>query len=251
MDEILQKLTRKTNRRGTEYWEDTYGNVVAKRCTKCGEAKLLTEYNRCIQSLGGVLPSCKNCKAKYRLRNREKIAESQRDYYVRNREKLVENQKEYSREYYVRNREKVIERHRDYCVRNREKYKAIVQRRRARLANLPDDWSLAERLETYNHFGGCALTGSSDIHWDHVIPIATGHGGTTTGNMIPIKAELNKSKRDSNVFEWFDYAKERFNLDQTKFDELIDYLANINDMTVEEYRRRVYWCFENRRESAS
>ncbi len=295
LTETLSTLVRKANRKGTDYWEDSEGNVVAKRCTKCGEAKLLSEFTRRENGLGGAYPSCRVCNnlqmREYQKRNRQELAEKRREYYLRKRDKRLEYNRdycqrnrdkvaEYQREYRLRNRDRLSEQKRDYYLRNRdkrvayereyrklnrvkiqevirnyrarnpEKIREIRLRRKARLAGLPDDWTAEEQLEAHNHFGGCALTGSPDIQWDHVIPISWGHGGTTAGNMIPLRSDLNNSKHDRNIFEWFSDNKERFNLSQTKFDELIEYLAKVNDMTVEEYRDYVYRCHDNPIESA-
>jgi hypothetical protein len=116
------------------------------------------------------------------------------------------------------------------------------ERRRARERSLPDTFTLTQLNETLAQFnGGCALTGDSfAIHWDHVIPLATGHGGTIYGNMIPLRADLNVSKSDANIFEWFKTNKQRFELSQERFDALIRWLAQVNEMSTSEYRDYVY-----------
>ena len=95
--------------------------------------------------------------------------------------------------------------------------------------------------------GGCALTGSDDFQFDHVIPIDTGRVGSVVENLIPLNSRLNSAKHARNIFDWFADNRERFGLSQRKFDELIEYLADINEMTVEEYRDYVYWCHDNPR----
>ncbi len=118
-------------------------------------------------------------------------------------------------------------------------------------ARLPYEWGNVEQSEVLSRFdGGCALTGNSDIEWDHAIPVSTGHGGTTRKNMYPLRQDLNSSKGSLNIFEWFETAKERFNLEQSRFDALIEYLSKLNGMTTKEYRDYVYWCHENPRDAA-
>lgn len=115
--------------------------------------------------------------------------------------------------------------------------------RRARLLNLPNTFTLKEKRATLRHFGGCALTsGPYDLHWDHVIPIAVGHAGTTKGNMLPLRSYLNTSKNDRNIFDWFYANQSRFYLSQSRFDFTIAYLADLNGMTSAEYRDYVYEC---------
>src|SRR5699024_2349289 len=120
-------------------------------------------------------------------------------------------------------------------------------RRRTRKSKLPCNFTakdLESLLRTFNN--SCALTGRKDnLQIDHVIPLATGHGGAIYGNMAPLTGVLNSSKNDANIFEWFEANRQRFELSQDKFDRLIDFLAEANDMTVEEYRDYVYWCHKN------
>jgi hypothetical protein len=263
-------LTEKKNRKGTVYFEDN-GVIVAKTCAKCNEVKSLDAFTKHKAGLGGRESSCKDCKAgyyidnkadyveryennkahlhevmrKYYEANKESIAEYQRRYYAENKEVISERYRAYRRD----NKEYLTELSRKWRQNNSEKAMLITERRRARKQSLPDDFTEDQMLETLNFFGGCALTGAIDsLHWDHAIPLATGFGGTTFGNMIPLRGDLNMSKSDANIFEWFDANKERFNLSQERFYLLIEWLADVNDMTTEEYRSYVYWCFDNKRD---
>lgn len=101
-----------------------------------------------------------------------------------------------------------------------------------------------------SHFGGCALTGDSNYHLDHVIPLSSGCGGTTRGNVIPLRPDLNLSKSDSNLFVWFQSVQERFSLEERKFDQLVAYLAEANVMGISEYRDYVFSCFHTPNEEA-
>jgi hypothetical protein len=182
---------------------------------------------------------------RYREKHKEYYAEYGRYYREEHREQINESR----REKYETNREREIARVSKWQRENPEKAVMLQQRRRARKKSLPNDFTAEQTAETLSHFGGCALTGgSTDIHWDHVIPLAAGHGGTTYGNMIPLRSDLNLSKSDANIFEWFDANKERFNLSQGKFESLIEWLAEANGKTTEEYRTYVYECFDNSNE---
>jgi hypothetical protein len=210
-------LTGKRNRMGVAYYEEVCGEILAKCCTKCGEVKKLDDFAVLKLGLGGRVSVCKECRV--------------REY-------------ELNRQYEV---ERVLKHQRD----NPEKNKLRQHRRRARKKSLPSDFTDEQRTKTIEYFGGCALTGASEIHWDHVIPLASGHGGTTFGNMIPLRSDLNNSKNDANLFEWFCVNKERYNLSQERFNDLIIWLAQVNGMTVEKYREYVYKCFNNTNELGS
>jgi len=204
---------------------------------------------------------------KYKQENKEIIAERDRKYRQENKEhfrKYRQENKERMRKYRQENKERTAEYNRKYRQENKERIREyqrkhsqenphveviIRQRRRARKNLLPDTLTKDQLEEITDRFhGGCALTGCTDgTHLDHVIPIAIGHGGTTRQNMIPLRADLNNSKYARCIFDWFYDVKDHFNLPQTKFDELIEYLADINGMTADEYEDYVRGCHDNQR----
>lgn len=278
-EELMEQgCTEKRNTRGTLYFENLTGEVVAKECSKCSKVIALEGFCKHKTSLGGRMSTCKACDCertrkyreanpekaresvrKYREDNSEKIRESVRKYYEANSEKVrksvrnyrevnPEKMREMDRKYRRNNLEKKRERVRNWQAANLVRCALNTQRRRARKATLPDTLTIKQQSVIASHFdGGCAVTGSSDYHMDHVIPLACGHGGTIYRNMIPLRADLNTSKKDRNIFEWFEVNKERHSMEQTKFDTLIAYLAEVNEMSTKEYRAYVDWCFDNPR----
>jgi len=204
---------------------------------------------------------------KYNQENKERIAERGRKYYQENKERITEYQqenKESIAEYHIKyrqenkenarkhkqeNKESIAKVTRKYQQENKELFQIKSAKRRARKRQLPDDLTLEQRNAVLGHFNSsCALTGCIDvIHLDHVIPISIGHGGTTIQNMIPLRADLNMSKNARCIFDWFYDVKDHFKLPQTKFDELIEYLAGINGVTADEYEDYVRWCHDNPR----
>jgi hypothetical protein len=233
-------------KRGTKstWYEDEAGHIVAKVCTKCETVKSLDEYPKLKIGIGGRNSRCKPCRSL-----------AQQEYYADNRENYVEYHRkrssdniDYRRNWYTANSERVAERNKIWRRNNPNKRVLYKLQRRARIALLPDNFTQKQQVDTLEYFGGCALTGSTEnIHWEHAIPLSVGHGGTTRGNMYPMSGRLNNSKWTHNIFEWFTSNKERFNLSQTKFDELIEYLAQANEMTTDEYREYVYWCHRNKK----
>lgn len=207
--------------------------VLGKDCCLCRTWLPLDKFGDRAKGTGGKRSDCILCE---RARNLEYFREHK------------EERRLYSVKYNKDSREKINEKLRRWYRNNPDKVVANNHRRRARKLSLPDDFTEDDMKRIYEEFGGCVLTGSSDIQWDHAIPLSTGHGGTTADNMIPLRADLNLSKSDANIFEWFGRNKERFSLRQDKFDKLIEWLANINGMSTEDYRIFVYKCFENKRE---
>lgn len=120
-------------------------------------------------------------------------------------------------------------------------------RRQKRINALINDFTDDEKDELMYKFDGkCALTGKDvPIHMDHVIPVSIGHGGTTKSNMLPIWQRINSSKSNSNIFEWYKENGRRFEVCPDRFENAVAYLAELNGMTVDEYREYVYECHAN------
>jgi hypothetical protein len=217
--------------------------VAGKPCTKCETWKPLELFARRKDGLGGRNSHCKKCKNDYKRNWDEVNREHNQEYHRKHKEKRNGQSSKW--------KEENAERHKTYQkewrINNRDRRRLANHKRLAIKANLPDTLTIPQMKETLNHFGGCALTGSSEHQWDHVIPLCVGHGGTTKENMIPLKANLNLSKNGGNIFEWFKATRQRFELSQERFDHLIEWLASANAMSVEEYRDYVYWCHDNPR----
>lgn len=202
---------------------DVLVDSIYIKCNGCGEYCKITNFYRNSRSGYGLESKCKNC-VNYRTTKYHK------SWIVRNKEKFNSYQKKWQ-------------------SKNRDKMIINQQRRWARKQYLPDNISDEDMQFIDVQFNNvCFLTGSNEnIHYDHVIPLAIGHGGTTIGNVIPLRGDLNLSKNDNNIFEWFEVNRQRFKLSQERFDSLIVYLAAQNNLTPQEYREFYDWCFANPR----
>jgi hypothetical protein len=186
-----------------------------KRCSTCKNEKSLAEFPKDKRTPLGVKSECKTCHKERNLR-----------LYYANRERYNAVSSERKRN-------------------NPEIRRAEDHRKRTLERNLTVSWTRKDIESVKALFDGkCPLTGSTDIHYDHFIPLGIGHGGTYVGNMIPLDAHLNESKQAKNPFEWI---KTRDDVSMDVFNNVVDYLADINGMTSEEYRAFVYWCFDNKR----
>jgi len=200
--------------------------ITKKACTKCGEVKALDEFGIDTRVYSGKKSACRSCAAAesrdWRKGNPEKHAELQRKHYARN----PDYQKEYNREY-----------RRKYPAKKREQDST----RRAMKYQLPS-------TKSYIPITECALTFDTGLNTvDHWIPLTIGHGGSYYGNVYSLSGRRNYSKREANPFEWFEANRQRFDLDQSRFDALVWRLAAQNGLTPEEFRKFTYWCFENPR----
>lgn len=231
------------------YFENSLGEMLAKECGKCHEIMTTTSFYKGPNGLGGRGSNCKACTSNVLREKYSKDPEKYLEQARKSRKNNVENLRNRKRRYRENHPEQVRESQRKLRKSNKMKYIICDIRRRARKALLPDTFTLEQQSDISSYFsGGCALTGSTDYHMDHVIPLSIGHGGTTYENMIPLRGDLNLSKNASHIFEWFDWAKGTYDLSQAKFDALISYLAEVNEMTTKEYRMYVNWCFDNPRD---
>ena len=114
-----------------------------KKCSKCGEIKALSEFNKHNEGAGGLRPDCKECqriyRKKYRAANREKLKLSDRAYALANPEKVNEIKrrwatnnpdkiKETGRKHREANPEKIKARHRKYSQENAVKINAYIRK---------------------------------------------------------------------------------------------------------------------------
>jgi hypothetical protein len=249
--DFLNSLRRieKIRKKKSVWYENEEGEIIAKVCSKCGYAKLFESFPKHNTGIGGREASCKVCKAN-----------ATRGWYEENREAALENDRIYneiykdiraerSRKRYEEKREWILGLGRKWRKNNPDRMSLLYNLRRARVASLPHTLTTEEYDITLEYFGNsCALTGETeDLEKEHAIPISIGHGGTTFENCYPMAGRLNASKYNKNIFEWFEANRQRFELSQDRFDNLIAYLASANAMSVEEYRDHVYWCHANPR----
>jgi 5-methylcytosine-specific restriction endonuclease McrA len=179
-----------------------------KTCTKCGETKPLDAFalNR-RNKTDGRHARCKSCSAEYYAANRERNAESRREYarqyYQANRAKVDA--------YRAVNREKLNDYQREYRAANidvyRERQSARQQQRNANnakrraLANnaAHDSYSRTEIFAVYG--GTCAYCGAIAEHLDHVVALSRG-GADAAHNLLPACAPCNLSKGAKSLAEW-------------------------------------------------
>lgn len=232
-----------SNLRGIQRgWIKIEGEKVdGKICGKCDVMKPLTEYTPNKNAYDGTFNQCRKCRAKrqaeYARENPEIRRKAERNWREKNPEKV----KEMARRSRKRNAKGYARRLKEFYEKNPEIRSVYRARRRARKASLPNNFDNEWAELLLEIYGGCVVTGETEgLHWDHFIPLSTGKGGTTFGNMIPLKAELNLRKSDKNPIE---FLKE-IGYDDKSLYGLLFALAKFNGMSVEEYKKYVYECFE-------
>lgn len=214
------EIRRKSERKWREANPDKV-KAMASRSRK----RNIDGYRRRLQEWRAENPERnKEINQRYKQKHPERVKESQRLYTQNNPDKVKAN----ARRWQLANPEKVI---------------IIAANRRARERSLPNNFDKEWSEMLFKIYGGCVLTGETkDIHWDHFIPLATGKGGTTYGNMVPLQSTLNLQKGAKNPIE---FLMDAGMSDQRLFDVLW-VLGHFNDMNVLEYVNYVYECFEEK-----
>ena len=181
-------------------------DAKSKTCSKCGEEKLLDEFNRDKTRKDGRRSRCKLCVRKYRQDNKEKIAAWGKQYYQDNKEKIkqyCQDNKE-KRNEYVKNRLKNDE---QFRIRY---YLSIALRQSLKTAKI------TKKNSTLNYIG-CSIEfmkehlnstkkpdWGDDLHIDHIIPSSLfDHANEEEikkcwnwRNLRYLPAEKNISKKD-------------------------------------------------------
>lgn len=215
-------IKRVPNSKSHSKYIEADGKPIARECTRCNEMKTLNDFGIDRKSFARARAICKECVLVMNI-NRTPEQKKLRADYVR-----------------------------DYVQSGKYKPNLLARmvsesRKRARDIDLPDNLTLKQYELMMSHFlGACALSGEVDnLELDHVIPLSIGHGGTIIGNMLPLSRKLNGSKHNRNIFEWFEEYKVKHQLCERRFAEAIKYLSESSDMSVIEYKRYVYKCYDN------
>jgi hypothetical protein len=250
--------------------KDNDGNIVAKKCTPCGQMLTLDNFGSDKRGLAGKRGFCKECDRKRQLNNDvgldiygnpkkptptkvKRVYNKAGDVIAKVCPKCEELKvvNEFHKHPPSSDGVTVYCKpcHREYGVEwvkaNPDKVKTNSHNRRAKEKALPGDLTDEQWIITLEYFDhACALTGETNPTLEHAIPIDIGHGGTTHWNSYPLSGPLNSSKSATNIFEW---RRKRNDIDKRKFNSLICYLADQCELTVDEYIEFYNWCFKNPR----
>lgn len=203
-------------------------SITEKECSKCGEIKLINEFNKHVNAKDGHTEQCRSCISEQRRKkykeNPEQVRERNRKYKEENPEKVKETKRkerennleryqEYLRQYYQKNQEKLKERSRKHYEENIERHqecsrqwrKENIGKKRSYEAKrrslekstaTTDPWELQQITSFY---ANCP----EGYHVDHIIPLAKG-GHHKLSNLQHLEAKLNCGKGDKHPDDWDD-----------------------------------------------
>lgn len=88
-----------------------------KKCTKCGEVKPFSEYNKDKTKKFGLASWCRRCTKQYAEDNKERIAERKKAYRKKNKAEISSYNKKYKKE----NSLAISEKYKEWSAKNKEK----------------------------------------------------------------------------------------------------------------------------------
>ena len=238
----------KADRRRKHSCPECQAAVTLKRGLKRSPHFAHEPYNSCRLAVADYDRTSYREQYKRQEERKELLRADQREYYAQNSERILAYQalyREENRDYInelaktARQRRKVKRDHvrvvaRDYRIRQHLDVIVLMERRRARKLNLPDNWTVDDWLHALDYFDhrcavcGKAASGSRFLAADHWIPLASDdekNPGTVPWNMVPLchgNRGCNNSKGATHPHEWL--KKSQGVQWRTKADEIEGYL---------------------------
>lgn len=172
-----------------------------KRCTKCGQTKLLTEFSKNSEHSDGLASNCRKCvyenEKKWKKKNPEKVSARQKRWRDANRESQIvrckewrDNNQAYTKEY-----------DKEYRQTHKQE-RAILQRnRKARERQSGVKITAQEWVNLKDKYGNkCLCCGRNDtvLAMDHVVPLSKG-GIHSIDNIQPLCKSCNSHKSDKII----------------------------------------------------
>lgn len=176
-------------------------------CSKCGVEKPLNSdyFHKKKRNKRGFSYSCKECRNRENKEYKEKNKEAQLEYNKKWQKNNKDKVSMYQKAYYEKNKEEINRKSVEYQKKHPEINIKKRQKRRADMAELPNDLTIEEWNVALVYFdNGCAYCGDrkSVLHQEHVQALSRG-GGYTQGNIIPACKRCNASKNNRDMFTWY------------------------------------------------
>jgi len=183
-----------------------------KKCSKCKEEKLFSEFSKDKNRKDGYTYQCKVCNKASYLANKDKILANSSAKYALNKEQIIEKVKNYRQankdkiakakikyrennkelisekqaKYRVDNKEKLAQYYKDYRKANKGKMNANNANRHASKLRAIPIWLTPAEFEQIQEFYICAqmfkLYTGQEYHVDHIVPL---RGKNVCGLHVP------------------------------------------------------------------
>ena len=201
-----------------------------RTCTKCGETKPLSDFNKSVKGKDGYRERCRTCQNEenraYKQRNVEKVAAARKEYKQRNAEKVAAANKEYkqrnkdrlavarkadyeknkervlqqSREWYEANKDRRNERGKQWTAANRGRVSYLARQYQLRRTKAVPPWVDWGKIDAIYAEARMLRAQGVNVHVDHIMPL---RGKTSCGlhwhgnlQLLPASENLRKSNRE-------------------------------------------------------
>ena len=238
---------------------DHEGNLISKECPCCHEVKPASEFNKNKSKADGLQTNCKECRKKYKQKNKDKIKEYNKQYYKDNVENFkkyqkdnaesikkykkdnaesikeyhkkykkdnAESIKEYKKQYYKDNAESVKEYQREY---NSKKVQEALQQIKTEVESNPDKYNYIEGKEIY---GIIYLVYNTESNKYYVGQTTIGFDNRYPSGWLYKHSYKNAVKHDLELYgeDSFEYTKLfKVAYSQYELDKLEAYYINYYD----------------------
>lgn len=198
---------------------DALADVIFRPCSKCGDVKPLSGFNRDKRYRLGRVHQCRECQRensrRWREENADRIREYVRQYYAENvdryrelnrqyRAENADRKREYDHQYRAENADRIREYTRRWKQENPDKKRANKARYRAlKLAATVEKFTAEDAAAIWGSEPTCVYCESAPAeHNDHFVPLARGGQHSLTNATWPACAPCNIRKRDRHPFEF-------------------------------------------------
>ena len=176
-----------------------------KVCSKCGRELPVEQFSKCKTRKSGLQPECKECKkiiqSKYNKSEKGKQAQSKALSKYNKSEKGKQAQSKYDKS----EKGQIAHFNGNAKRRKREEAQGAGINKEQWLEMMQFfDWKCA--------YSGVLVNTKNNRSIDHIIPIVKG-GEHEVWNCVPMDKNLNRSKKDKDMMEWYTaqdfYSKEK------------------------------------------
>lgn len=179
-------------------------DVPLKVCTKCGEAKPVTEYSKNSHTKDKLHSYCKTCASAIYKAWREANAEKRRAYMKQWHADNLEYENRYAREKY-QNDEQYRQHVLDWQKSHPEERRKQKMRRRARKLEAGGSHTAEDiKAQLHRQKGKCYYCHKkvgTDYHVDHIVPLSRG-GQNDRDNIVIACSTCNQRKYNKLPHEW-------------------------------------------------
>lgn len=125
-------------------------------------------FNKHSRRKGGLQPTCRECQAAYRKKNREYFLEKSRAHYAKN----IESERARRAAYTAKNIERVRAKSRRHAASNRHMYAATEAKRRATQLQATPGWADLNKIRAfYAASNFLSMVTGEWYHVDHTVPL--------------------------------------------------------------------------------